>query len=361
MGLTLTLTDAEIPASPAFIEFLYASLTGETYHTGEWYAQEKEGLARDRNRFNNIEDKAKYVLAHKEGKALVIRSYRYFKEMLTGRPNTLRDLAHFRFYFIIGIPRTGGTYLTKQLFRACQIDYTAVQNALAHDGFPHIAPLSFSNKGNIHTTGLLQLAEYLTMVQLYFGKSSKLTYKNSIVVPKKFTKAIYNFPLIQELFGTNATYLITLRHPLAMTQSIIDKSGGMPEGKKFSVRSTIERWALEDWQHWGETEAKVRQRPYVDVMLEYWKRFHFHLALAGIPRMPSSLIIPFGKEPMEDAASGLFKTFKVGLEPEAFKISKPPKFTKSEQAKAETAIRDVASFWESLGAPFPTDALSTMQ
>jgi hypothetical protein len=241
MGLTLTLTDAELPASPAFIEFLHATLSGQHYFAGEWYAQEDEGLARDSDRFTDIEDKARFVSRHPRGKQLLLRAYRFFKELLTGNVATLREVQRFHFFFIIGIPRTGGTYLTKQLFRATAVDYRQVQNALAHDGFPHLANLSLRDSGNLHTNGLLQLAEYLTMVEIFFGQNGKLSYRGGIVVPKKFTKAVYYFDLIRELFSDNADYLITIRHPLAVCQSVLDKSGGMPDDRRFALRSAIER------------------------------------------------------------------------------------------------------------------------
>ncbi|HKK16980.1 MAG TPA: hypothetical protein VJ981_09740, partial [Gammaproteobacteria bacterium] len=210
MGLNLTLTDQELPVSPAFIEFLHATLKGGEYHVGDWFGQEGEGLATNDGRFSDIQQKAQEVISHPQGKALVLKAYRYFKEMLTGKLDTLKNINRFQFYFVVGIPRTGGTYLTKQLFRASGIDYTKVQNALAHDGFPHLAHLSFKQVGNIHTNGLLQMAEYLIMVEVYFGAHARLAHRGGVVVPKKFTKVIYNYPLIKELFATNSNYLITM-------------------------------------------------------------------------------------------------------------------------------------------------------
>lgn len=358
MGLTLTLTDNEIPASPAFIEFLYATLKGEEHHIGEWFAQEEEGMATNDGRFENIQEKAKEVLDSKLGKTLVVRSYRFFKEMLTGRPDTIRNITRFRFFFVVGIPRTGGTYLTKQLFRAGDIDYKKVQNALAHDGFPHLAYLSFKNQGNIHTNSLLQLAEFLTMVEMYYTQYGKLAYQGGVVVPKKFTKAVYNFPLIQEIFGMNSHYLVTLRHPLSMIQSVLEKSGGMPDNEQFKVRSAIERWALDDWVHWGANEQAVHQMDYVEVFLGYWKRFHYQLALAGIPRVPTTTIVPYGKEYMEKAANDLFQNFSLDLKPETFKSAKAPKFSKKDEAKAEKVVKEMDQFWKSLGLEFPSKEIA---
>lgn len=358
MGLTLTLTDADLPASPAFIEFLHATLTGAPYHAGSWYQQEEEGLATNDGRFEDIQRKAQAVVMDPKGKEYLLRSYRFFKELLTGNVNTLRDVARFRFFFVIGIPRTGGTYLTKQLFRAGGINYANVQNALAHDGFPHLAHLSFKEQGNLHTNGLLQLAEYLTMVEIFFGEHGRLAYRGGIIVPKKFTKAVYYFDLIRELFANNADYLITLRHPLSICKSILDKSGGMPANGKFAVRSAIERWTLEDWLHWGVPEQDILQMDYVSCFLGYWKRFHFQMAMAGIPAMPTARIIPYGAEAMTAAVKKLYSDFGLKSEPEAFKSAEASSFKADEEAAAKIIIEEVTSFWKSLGMTFPAEALA---
>ncbi|MFQ5783982.1 MAG: hypothetical protein ACE5H8_04065 [Alphaproteobacteria bacterium] len=358
MGLTLTLKDTELPASPAFIEFLHASLTGAEQYAGRWYAQEEEDLASDKERYADIQKKAREVMANPEGVERIVQSYRYFKEILIGRPETVQRMNRFRFFFIIGIPRTGGTYLTKQIFRAVGVDYTGVQNALAHDGFPHLALLSFKGRGNVHTNSLLQVAEYLTMVEIYFTQHGRLAYKGGVVVPKKFTKAVYNFPLVQQLFGTDSNYLITLRHPLSMIQSTLEKSGGMPEGGKFAVRSAIERWALDDWVRWGATEKDIAKMSYIEVMLGYWKRFHFQLALIGIPRMATARVVPYGAESMTGVVSSLYEAFGVDLEPEAFKVAKPPEFGQGDEDAGEHTVDDVATFWENLGLTFPRDEIA---
>ncbi|OQX31855.1 MAG: hypothetical protein B0D96_13240 [Candidatus Sedimenticola endophacoides] len=85
MGLTLKLTDEEIPASPSFIEFLYAFIRGEEFYVGEWYLQEEESLACNDGRFKGIEEMSHFVSHDKLGKAAILRSYRFFKELLTGR------------------------------------------------------------------------------------------------------------------------------------------------------------------------------------------------------------------------------------------------------------------------------------
>ena len=64
MGLNLTLTDEELPVSPAFVEFLHTTLKGGEYHVGDWFGQEGEGLATNEGRFQDIQKKAHEVIAH---------------------------------------------------------------------------------------------------------------------------------------------------------------------------------------------------------------------------------------------------------------------------------------------------------
>ncbi len=358
MGLTLTLSDTEIPASPAFVEFLHAAYSDTPFFTGQWYAQEEESMNANEGRFDDLKAKVRYIIEDENARTRVVQAYRYFKEMLTGRIDTLAAMARYRFCFVIGFPRTGGTYLTKQLFRACDIDYRHVQNALAHDGFPHIAPLAFAAHGNLQTSGLLQLAEYMVMVDVFFGERGKLAREGRIVVPKKFTKGVYNFPLIKQVFGDAADYLITLRHPLSIIQSVLDKAGGMTVDRKFAQRSAIERWAIEDWMRWHVPEESVRAMKYVEAMAGYWKRYHFQIAMETIPAMRSTILIPYGAESMSGAVESLFKTFGVELEPEPFKSAPAPEFAADEEAAADQALEEVALFWRDLGQTFPKQALA---
>ncbi len=358
MGLTLTLTDNELPASPAFIEFLHATLTGAEQHVGGWYAQEEEDLVSDQGRFEDIREKTQIVMSLPEGKERIVRAYRLFKEILTGRLDALRAFSRFRFFFIIGIPRTGGTYLTKQFFRATGVDYKQVQNALAHDGFPHLAFLSFQQRGNVHTNSLVQLAEYLTMVEMFFTKHGRLAYHGGVVVPKKFTKAVYNFPLIKELFGSDSEYIMTLRHPLSIIQSTLDKSGGLPKGGKFAVRSVIERWAMEDWVRWGVPEERIADTDYYEVFLGYWKRYHYQIALEGIPAMPTATLVPYSEESMTGTVGRFYEAFGVDIAPEEFKVAKPPKTSQKIEKLAREAVDGVTDFWSSLGLEFPAKELA---
>ncbi|MFP6744031.1 MAG: hypothetical protein VCB77_02435 [Alphaproteobacteria bacterium] len=99
MGLTLT--DDELPASPAFIEILHATLAGAEQHVGGWYAQEEENLVSDWGRFEDICEKTRIVMSHPEGKERIVCAYRLFKAILTGgstRCGRFRGFAFFHWH-----------------------------------------------------------------------------------------------------------------------------------------------------------------------------------------------------------------------------------------------------------------------
>jgi len=138
---------------------------------------------------------------------------------------------------------------------------------------------------------------------------------------------------------------------------VLDKSGGMPEDNKFVVRSAIERWALDDWMDRGYDETAIKNMDYIEVFLGYWQRYHYTLALVGIPSMPTSEIVVFGKKPMMEYTEKLFERLNVNIEPEEFKESKPRDFSKKYEKMADKVIKNVANFWDSLGLKFPASEL----
>jgi len=357
MGVNITFTDTELPVTSAFIEFIYSTIKNEPYRTGNWFQQQDESLSPDDKNVKDINAKAQTVAADPEGSKYLLHSYRIFRELILGKTNILRDFSKFRFFFVIGIPRTGGTYLTKQLFIARGLDYEGVQNAVAHDGFPHLSYSTFNEKGNAYTTGLLETAQYLTMVEVFFGRRKDPSSKGSMIVPKKFTKAVYNFDLIRELFGSNAEYILTLRDPLSVCKSVLDKSGGLPAGGRFAVRSNIERWVLDDWVHWGVPEKEVLRMDYAECIIGYWRRYHYQMAMAGIPKMPTASIVPYGQEEMAGFARQLFSRFGLNREPESFKKPEPHGFVGTTRDLGRKTVEDIASFWGDLGMNFPTETL----
>jgi hypothetical protein len=81
-------------------------------------------------------------------------------------------LQDVRYAFVIGYPRSGGSYLTKELLRGLGVDHKRVSETLAHDGFPELRETWFDWAGNrpyYHMQdAIFQVAEFLVISKLYF-------------------------------------------------------------------------------------------------------------------------------------------------------------------------------------------------
>ena len=107
-------------------------------------------------------------------------------------------------------------------------------------------------------------------------------------------------------------------------------------------------------------EEKILGTDYFEVFLGYWKRYHYQLALEGIPAMRTATLVSYGESAMTDAVAKLYGDFGCDLSPEEFKVAKQPKFSQKEKAKADRIIKDVGQFWGSLGLEFPANEISAM-
>ncbi len=355
MGVEIKLTDKEFPVSPVFIDFLHRHIEDRA-HDATWHDQLSEELipAQADEKQKAAVAVADKVLQDPLGQKAILRSYELLTALLTGQPEKLR-LYHdrYRFVCIVGCPRHGGSYLTKQLFLAIGLDPDQVPNAIAHDGFPDAAPFQFKENYNSLTTMIQNMAEYLAMVEVYFANSR--VFDNRIVVPKKATKAAYHGAFFDTALGPETEYVITLRHPLAACISTYEKSTGLPADGKFKVRGNIEEWARRDSVFTGADPEKLPTQDYIDVYLRYWEQYHNNLALTGLTVNPHRTVVVYGRERMIELAGGYFGRFRSKLQPEDFKVFDKRNPHPQWRPRADAVVRRVAESWRALGIAFPLD------
>jgi hypothetical protein len=357
MGVEIKLTDKEFPVSPVFIDFLHRHMEGKEFEVS-WHDQLSEVLvpAQTEEKQKAAVSVAEQVLQDPAGQKAIFRSYELLTALLVGQPEKLK-LFHdrYRFICIVGCPRHGGSYLTKQLFQAVGIDPDEVPNAIAHDGFPDASPFEFKQDYNSLTSMIQNMAEYLAMVEVFFANSR--VFDNLIVVPKKATKAAYHGAFFRTALGPETEYFITLRHPVAACISTYEKSSGLPEQGKFEVRGNIEEWAKRDVEFVVPDPARILNLSYFDVYLRYWEYYHCNLALSGLTASRHLQTVVYGRERMMELAQQWFSRFRNKGEVEDFKV-----FDKRDRhpdwcRMAEPAIRRVAALWHSVGREFPLEEL----
>lgn len=358
MGVELKLTDRELPASPAFIDFLDRWLKGGAFETQVWADQLSEALSYGQAELRKrAADVAPSVVADAAGRRHVARAYGLLLALLTGDPAPIRDL-QFRFHFVnvIGIPRSGGSYLTAELLRALGHDPARVPAALAHDGFPEAGPFELVPGVNSWVLSLQTMAEYLTMVELYFGKSAR--HSGKIVVPKKLTKGIYAGGFFHRVLGEAVEHVLTLRHPLAACVSTYEKSGGLPESGHFAVRSNIEDWCRRDLLYTGCSADELARMDYFDAYLRYWEQYHLYVATTGLSANRDLRVAAYGTERLERLAQSFHRRYDSAAAPAAFSVSDTARRRHPQWlARAQAPIERVAASFARVGIPFPIEEL----
>lgn len=107
------------------------------------------------------------------------------------------------------------------------------------------------------------------------------------------------------MFGPDAEYIVTLRHPLAACISTYEKSGGLAPNGLFQTRSNIEEWAQRDIVTGGTAPERVAAMDYFEAYARYWTFYHQQLAISGLAWEQLWTIAPYGKERLMGLAQTL--------------------------------------------------------
>ncbi len=359
MGLEFTLTDRELPVSPAFVRFLAQRLNvGLPPAAEHWVDQRSERLldAEEHAQAQAAIDAAA-VMQEAAGREWIARAYSLFCALIIGNVEHLSEIrSRFHFVTVIGIPRTGGSYLTAELYRAVGLVPEQVPQTLAHDGFPVIAPFELAPGSNGWIIGLKTMAEYLTMVESYF--EDRLLHGGKIVVPKKLTQASHEGGFVHQMLGEDAEYLLTVRHPVAACVSSYEKSGGLPATGRFAVRSNIEAWCRRDLGYAGLGAEQLAAMNYFDVYLRYWEHYHRLLATSGLAASRSVRVVAFGRTALQCAAQRYHDAYGSGLEATEFQVSQRARQSHPEWLeRARPALARVTAEWRAAGLEFPVEEI----
>lgn len=353
----ISFVDRDFPATPYFIDFLDDFINKKGTATN-WHDQLSENLQKQSaNILENARKPSPKILRDPLAQKALNRSHELMVALLTGSTEKLVPFHNlFKFIVVVGIPRSGGSYLTKQLFDAIGMDATQVPRVIAHDGFPELSPFFMANGYNAYTGMQRRMAEYLTMVELYFAKSR--LHGGYLIVPKKASKAAYQGAFFNAITGSQTEYVITIRHPIACCVSTYEKSGGLPESGKFMLRSAIEAWAARDYVLTSkDPESEIFSKDYFDVYLRFWEQYHCNLALTGLSANKNWTIVPYTQEYMQSTAEKFFSRFDASKQANTFKTFDKRNRHPEWNDKADASILRVHNLWQSIGLQFPVDEI----
>lgn len=356
MGIEIKLTDRDFPISPYFADFLYRYFNQQSWPS-DWHDQVKEGGSKQPDEEAKRAQQAISELSNNASATKAVnRSYDLFLSLLLGAVDRLATFhTQYKFVFIIGAPRSGGSYLTKQLFKALGMNPLQVPRVIAHDGFPDLSPFTLLDRFNQTTMMTQRMAEYLTMVELYFSEAKP--HNNRIIVPKKAYDAVYHGAFVNRIAGSEAEYWVTIRHPVTACISTYERSDGkLHDDERFQIKSGLEIVMGRDYVFTsGDMEAEVLTHHYFDVYLRYWEQYHYNLALTGLSANKNWTIIPYTEQAMGKMAENIKDRFG-NVEPvEQFKVFDKRDRHPEWYVRAEKSILRVRDVWASVGLVLPLD------
>ncbi|HHL31004.1 MAG TPA: hypothetical protein ENJ41_00365 [Oceanospirillales bacterium] len=355
MGLEIKITDSQIPPSKDFLDFLFRFRSGKAFNEN-WYDQLSEKLkpGSQQQVEERLKKHANKALTDEVIKRALMQSYNYTMAILLGEIEMIRNVFQkYKFIFVIGCPRSGGSYLTRQIYLSLGMKPNKVPGLIAHDGFPKAWPFYIGKKHNQHTDMTRYISEYLVMVDMFFNDRPQ--HENKIIIPKKDLNAAYHGAFFNQILGSDAEYIITVRHPVTSCISTYEKSGGYPEDGKFIARSTIENFASRDNIFTGADAESIYNKEYFDVYLRYWEQYHLNLALTGLCAQRKYEIVGYTRTDMMNAAERFHARFNTNSTAENFKVFDKRKRHTQWSKKAEKAVYRVKNVWDQVGLNFPMD------
>jgi hypothetical protein len=347
----------ELPISPTFIDFLARSLDRIEFCDETWPDQVSEAMNRRQRSIRSMAQwRLERLMSDEAAQEAIDRVHQLFTELMTGELTSLERIhRRHRFLVVVGVPRTGGSFLTAALFSSLGYQPTRVPAALAHDGFPDAQPLALRAGKNTFLSTMRSISEYLLMVEMYFATRND----EPIFVPKKLTKAIYAGDAFNMVLGQEAEYWLTIRHPIAACISTYEKSGGLPANGLFQTRSTIEKWISRDLMYTGVNRREIKEMSYFDAYVRYWEQYYINLAIGGLTKGRTFTVVPFSKISIERTADLFRARFKTDMRQGEFISSvrldaRHPSWT----ARANDALSRVAAVWRLVGLPFPANEIA---
>ena len=296
MIYSIRVPSEHLPIAAQFVHYLHHKQFGSELPKQNWWDQANEDLTDER--LTDTNEKLDEVL-ESPARGYIRKALHVTSAAMAGNDKPLRDLiAEKEHIWIVGAPRTGGTYLLKEAMRAVGKDYSQSWSALVHDGFPPVTTYREYPEPARQMRFIYAMAQYFVMASLEDGP----------VIPKKLHTLIAE-PAFANKYLRNI--YVTERHPADSCMSMLTKSGGMPRDRRMPRdRMNIERQVWQLLLFHGVKPDSIRQMDYWYAYLQYWNLYRKESGLLNGQRV--------NYDDLPEVAKRIHEQYGSGLEPEAF-------------------------------------------
>ena len=340
-GLTLPIHDATI------------SYLGNVNPDLQWRAQGLTGHREDEDTnalesLQNEVDKAKHILSSPQGearlKSFLSEATFVFANLLSGKESWVDEyLEQKELIFVIGIMRSAGTYLFAEVCNIHDINWNNLNKLMTRDTIPTGQYLISWENPKSWIPLIFEIAQFLVWAKKEFSEYNT-------IIQKRIGYA-HALPIIDNIFGTNAKYLITIRHPAAMGESyakLYDIDANSPEP------ATPYGWELLAKRRLARTASEWKNMSYYERVLDYWQVYYEDLVRLS---QPKGEIIPIAYGKFEEFLNQYAKNIGKSYMPSKFIITERDYSDFWLSHKVQQTIEQVRKLWKMKGIELPEISL----
>ena len=281
MSVQFTLNDSAYPPSGAFLDFVVSYLQRKPYCDTDWLDQVSErftsgNLHVDKQASRN----ARIVMSSDPGRDIVGLLYNVLGWILAHDTRRLKQFFRsVQFVYIVGAPRTGGTFLLNRLSQHYALKYGYQSSHLpafvVHDGSPAIYPSVSLPAVEVLARNAMQLAEFCVAVKLFYDLPNK-----SVVCVKKMLRYAFASDFLDSVLGVPEMTYVTVRHPCSISASVLDKCGIRSDSHHpavFKIRCAIDQLVYDTLRARGDQPAHIYSMTHAAAYISFWGLFYTSL------------------------------------------------------------------------------------
>ena len=254
-------------------------------------------------------------------------TYKLFEAIINSDTKSLAQYIDGRnFYFIIGGTRTGGTYAQKEMGRALGWPITDFLHCMIHDAIPHTQYIVDAN--GLMRDDFIIWRQPFNYYNFMFQLSQLLVYLNRVAkvnrsIVLKHAYFCYCLPLVDEVFGKYAKYIVTIRHPASTAASRAESLG-----------------------------VDIKDQGFMEFCFNEWQRCYRTIVGYGVPKDRISAVL-FGEE-MDSLLEQFFRKNNYRGEPDGVKTTKRVyDYNWWNDVGVVGCMEGICKLWEQYGLKFP--------
>jgi hypothetical protein len=271
------------------------------------------------------------------------RSFDLLEKYLNGERRELDELLNDRTYvFVIGSPRTGGSYTNSKL-RKVLCSYQDHDPVVQNESIPTFDHLALSDIPEHRNQAIYELIQWLVWIDIQ--------YDGHDVIVKKCSGFPFDMGLVEDFFGDcNTKYVVTTRHPASVYRSNADlENSVIPDGDdSYLFYQDPPNW-------WNDASDMLRS-------LYYWHDLYYELVESANSTTEIDLeVIRYGnqekaiKQVVDDVRPELISDVERLLKKDSFRLTERDFQSFWFSSITRSIIKDVQSRWEQEGLSFPVE------